>query len=82
MLVSKTTALSLIGIGFLGSFLRYPIWPGWILWGFIGYLISSRGHPGAMDEVTELTGEDKILAVIGIIIFILCFTPTPLYVVP
>jgi membrane-associated protease RseP (regulator of RpoE activity) len=82
MLVSKTTALSLIGIGFLGGFLRYPIWPGWILWGFIGYLISSRGHPGAMDEVTELTGEDKILAVMGIIIFVLCFTPTPIYVVP
>jgi Zn-dependent protease len=82
MIASKTIALSLIGFGLLGTFLRYPVWPGWMLWGFIGYLISSRGHPGAMDEVTKLTGEDKLLALIGIIIFILCVTPIPIYVVP
>ena len=82
MLVSKTIALSLVGIGLLGSILKYDIWPGWILWGFLGYIISMRGHPGAMDEITELTGKDKILALVGVIIFILCFTPTPIYVVP
>ncbi len=80
-ILSKVIAFSLVGIGLVGALLDYTIWPGWIIWGCIGYLIASRGHPGAMDEVTALTTEDKLLAVLGIIIFILCFTPTPIYVV-
>jgi membrane-associated protease RseP (regulator of RpoE activity) len=82
MILSKMIAFSLMGLGAAGLIFRYNIWIGWMLWGFLGYFISSRGHPGAMDEVTPLTGKDKLLALIALAIFILCFTPTPLYVVP
>ncbi|MGF7119383.1 site-2 protease family protein [Methanobacterium oryzae] len=46
-----------------------------ILVGFI--LFMSRGHPGALDNVTKLDRNRKIIAVAMIIIFILCLTPAP-----
>ncbi|MEA1993289.1 MAG: site-2 protease family protein [Euryarchaeota archaeon] len=82
MVLSKSISFGLLGVGLAGRFLGYHVWIGWIIWGFVGYFMASRGHPGAMDEVTPLTSENKLLALIGILIFILCFTPTPIYVIP
>ena len=46
-----------------------------ILAGFIIFM--SRGHPGALDNVTKLDRNRKIIAIAMIIIFILCLTPSP-----
>lgn len=64
-------------IGFLG-FLGYPVWPGWFIWGLIGFFLSSGGNPGAMNELKPIEKQEKILAVIALIIFILTFMPNPI----
>lgn len=50
-------------------------WAGWILWGLI-LLIPAMRHPRVVLE-TDLSRSRVILAVAGILIFLLTFTPTP-----
>jgi membrane-associated protease RseP (regulator of RpoE activity) len=52
-------------------------WVGWILWG-IFLMIPAMRHP-KVPEQTKLTGGRLVLGVIGIIIFVLSFTPMPFY---
>lgn len=66
-------------IGALG-FLGYPVWPGWLIWGLIGFFLSRGGNPGAMNELKPLGKQEKILALIALIIFILTFMPNPIKV--
>ncbi|WP_414468239.1 site-2 protease family protein [Methanobacterium sp. ACI-7] len=46
-----------------------------LLVGFI--LFMSRRHPGALDNVSKLSKNRKILAIVMVIIFILCLSPAP-----
>jgi membrane-associated protease RseP (regulator of RpoE activity) len=54
---------------------------GWIpmalLMAFI--MILSREHPGALDNITKLSRNRKILTMVLIIVFILCLAPAPSY---
>ena len=54
---------------------------GWIfmtaLMAFI--LFRSQRHPGALDNVSELSRNRKILAILMIVVFILCLAPYPIY---
>lgn len=59
----------LIALGF--------VWSGWWLWAAIIFFIG-RIYAEPMDQITELDNKRKILAVIGIIVFLLVFTPVPL----
>lgn len=67
----------MIMVGLLG-FMDYPVWPGWLIWGILGFSLSLGGNPGAMNELKALGKQEKILALITIIIFILTFMPTPI----
>jgi membrane-associated protease RseP (regulator of RpoE activity) len=40
-------------------------------------LFMSRKHPGALDNVSKLSRNRKILAIVMVIIFILCLSPAP-----
>lgn len=64
-------------ISVLGVFVTLAL--GWIpmalLMMFI--MILNRRHPGALDDVSKLTGRRKILAVLMLVIFILCLSPVP-----
>jgi membrane-associated protease RseP (regulator of RpoE activity) len=62
----------LIGLGF--------VWNGWWLWAAIIYFIG-RIYAEPMDQITELDGKRKGLAVLALIIFLLVFTPVPLSLV-
>ena len=64
------------GVGIL-SLRGYPFWPGWLIWGVLGFFFSQAGNPGAMNELKPLRKEEKILAFITAVIFILTFMPTP-----
>jgi Zn-dependent protease len=63
--------------GLLG-FLGYPIWQGWFIWGLLGFFLSKGGNPGAMNELKPLGRQEKILALIALVIFILTFMPNPI----
>jgi hypothetical protein len=61
--------LALVGMGF--------VWPGWFIWaGLIFFL--ARSHAEPLDEITPLDGGRRLLAVLGLAIFVLTFTPVPL----
>ncbi len=45
------------------------------LMGFI--LLMSKKHPGALDNVSKLSRNRKILSIVMVIIFILCLSPAP-----
>ena len=67
----------MIMVGFLG-FIGYSVWPGWLVWGILGFFLSLGGNPGAMNELKPLGKQEKILALITTIIFILTFMPVPI----
>jgi len=69
----RTSAL-VIGALFIAGFLY---WEGWMIWAFIGIFFSLAGNPGPLDELSEVEGRGKLVAVICAIIFILSFMPVP-----
>jgi membrane-associated protease RseP (regulator of RpoE activity) len=61
--------IALIALGF--------VWSGWWLWAFIIYLLG-RVYAEPLDQITPLDGQRKALAVFGLLLFFLLFTPIPL----
>jgi membrane-associated protease RseP (regulator of RpoE activity) len=59
----------LAGLGFF--------WTGWWLWVFLIYMMG-RTHAQPLDQITELDSKRKIMAWVGLILFLLVFTPIPL----
>lgn len=51
-------------------------WFGWVLWGAILFFIVKLDHPPVMDD-TPLDTKRKIIGWLAILIFIMCFSPTP-----
>ncbi len=56
-------------------------WEGWLLWALIIFLFS-RAQVMPLDDITEPTLGDKVLAAFMLVLFVLLFTPVPLRVVP
>jgi len=52
-------------------------WPGWYVWAVLPLLLGLR-HPVLMDRWEPLDHKRRLWALVGVLIFILCFTPTPL----
>jgi membrane-associated protease RseP (regulator of RpoE activity) len=53
------------------------VWSGWYLWaGMIFFL--GRVHIQPLDDITPLDSQRKALAIFGLIVFLLVFTPIPL----
>jgi membrane-associated protease RseP (regulator of RpoE activity) len=53
------------------------VWPGWLLWALLIFLLG-RVYAEPLDQITKLDSRRKAVAVLGIILFILVFTPVPL----
>jgi membrane-associated protease RseP (regulator of RpoE activity) len=51
--------------------------PNWLVWSLLLRLLG-RGHPRTLDDREGLGSGRKIVAVIGAIVFIVCFVPDPL----
>src|SRR3990172_3381971 len=61
--------VALIGLGL--------VWSGWWLWAALIFFLG-RTHAQPMDEITPLDATRKALAVFGLLVFLLTFTPVPL----
>jgi len=61
--------VALVALGF--------IWNGWWLWAAIIFFLG-RSYAEPLDQITELDGKRKWLAVLALVLFILVFTPVPL----
>lgn len=62
----------LVGMGF--------IWRGWWIWAGLVFFLG-RQHAPTLDSVTELDGRRKAMALLGLLVFLLTFTPVPLVAV-
>jgi membrane-associated protease RseP (regulator of RpoE activity) len=63
---------ALIGLGF--------VWSGWWLWALIIFLLG-RAYAEPLDQITQLDLPRKMVALLGLAVFILVFTPVPLIVI-
>lgn len=57
------------------------VWSGWWLWAFLVFLLG-RLYAEPLDQITQLDGKRKLLAVGALILFLLVFTPVPLLTLP
>jgi len=56
------------------------VWQGWWLWAVLIFFLG-RTHAEPLDQITELDPPRKAMAVLGLIIFFLVFTPVPLQLI-
>jgi membrane-associated protease RseP (regulator of RpoE activity) len=68
--VSWTVIGALVVLGLL-------VWPGWILWAFLGWL-SGRRQPVVLDQHDPLSRYSRVIAGVALVIFVLCFMPIPI----
>ena len=54
-------------------------WTGWLLWGFLLVLLVKVDHPPVVVE-EPLTPGRVALGVLALVIFVLCFSPRPIFV--
>ncbi|MBN1440607.1 MAG: site-2 protease family protein [Anaerolineales bacterium] len=64
----------LFGLILLGWF-----WPGWFLWVVLVFIFG-RTHAEPLDTITPLSRRHRALALTGLVLFFLVFTPIPLQV--
>jgi len=79
VLMGKKSSLLLpviLGILILLGF----VWPGWWLWALLIFMLG-RNHAEVLDQITPLDANRKALAVLGLVVFVLVFTPVPLLAV-
>jgi membrane-associated protease RseP (regulator of RpoE activity) len=69
---SRLIPFVLIGLMILGL-----VWFGWWIWAVL-ILLLGRFYAEPLDQITELDRRRKLIAILGIIIFFLVFTPVPL----
>jgi membrane-associated protease RseP (regulator of RpoE activity) len=55
-------------------------WPGWWLWAFLIFVLG-RLHAEPLDQITTLDPQRRAIAILGIVVFVLVFTPVPLLAV-
>jgi len=53
------------------------VWPGWYIWAMLIFFMG-RSYAKPRDEITELDTRHKVLAISGLVLFILVFMPLPL----
>lgn len=73
-LVVLIAAADLLGLGAaLG-------WTGWMLWSALIVFVIKVDHPPVL-RPEKLTRRRKIVAIVSLVIFVLCFSPRPIYVI-
>jgi membrane-associated protease RseP (regulator of RpoE activity) len=60
-----------------GLVLMGIVWQGWWLWALLIYFLG-RVYAEPLDQITGLDPRRKAIAVLGLVIFVLVFTPVPL----
>lgn len=70
-------ASQLIPIVLVGLLILGFVWYGWWIWAGL-ILFFGRFYAEPLDQITQLDRRRKLIAILGIIIFVLVFTPVPL----
>jgi len=70
-------ASQLIPVVLVGLLILGFVWYGWWIWAGL-ILFFGRFYAEPLDQITQLDRRRKLIAILGIIIFVLVFTPVPL----
>jgi Zn-dependent protease len=73
---SRYTSMAVAGVLVALGF----VWSGWWLWAVLVALFGQQPAP-VLNEITPLDARGRVLAILGIVAFVLVFTPVPLTVV-
>jgi membrane-associated protease RseP (regulator of RpoE activity) len=52
-------------------------WQGWLIWAVLIFLLGQYRAP-LLNEITPLDTRHRLLAILGLVVFVLVFTPVPL----
>ena len=74
---SSTVTLAMVGIAVTLIFVSLS-WLVWTVLMVAMLLVFGRHHPRTFDEHVPLDANRKMLAVVALIVFVLCFTPAPI----
>jgi membrane-associated protease RseP (regulator of RpoE activity) len=75
--LQRWLALPLLALLVLAGF----FWGGWWIWCVL-ILVMGPFHPRVVDESQPLDPRRRVLAVLALILFVLCFMPTPIAILP
>jgi membrane-associated protease RseP (regulator of RpoE activity) len=75
-LIALTIYLCVLGLGIAAW--RNGGWLGWFVYAAILTFLLRIGHPPVMDESEPLGSKRKLVAVLGLLVFLLCFMPNPI----
>lgn len=70
-------AARLVPLVILGLLVLSIVWNGWLLFAGLTFLMG-RTHAQPLDDVTPLDSQRRALAIFGLILFVLIFTPVPI----
>ncbi|MFQ5662926.1 MAG: site-2 protease family protein [Terriglobia bacterium] len=76
--LSRAFMLALLIAGLLGFLYPDTIWPGWLVFGGFLLFFGVR-HPAVLDPGRPLDPPRYWVAALGLLVFILCFTPVPFH---
>ena len=68
-------------VAIVGLVLMGFVWSGWWLWAALIFLLG-RTHARTRDEITDLDPRRRLLAIGGLLLFLVTFTPIPLFIFP
>jgi membrane-associated protease RseP (regulator of RpoE activity) len=74
--IARAIYLSVVTLA-VYSYLRGG-WLGWIVYAVLLTLMLGIGHPPVVDEIEPLGRARLVVAVIGLLVFLLCFIPFPI----
>lgn len=80
-LLSRGFAMGLLAAGLVGWQHPNEIWPGWAFWGVVLLVLGLR-HPTVLNPGPQLDRKRRWIAALGLVVFLLCFTPVPLVYQP
>jgi membrane-associated protease RseP (regulator of RpoE activity) len=75
-LVGPRWSERILWVVLIGMALLSFLWIWWLLWVALSYLVS-RLPQALLDDVTEITPSERILAVLALVVFVLVFIPIP-----
>lgn len=68
-IIARLVVIVLIPMGYL--------WMGWLVWGILLIFLLGTRHPAPLDPYVPLGPRRRGIGYLSILVFVLCFTPTP-----
>lgn len=82
VLFGKNTARKIFPFLLAGMVVLGFFWSGWWLWVMLLFFLFGRLYDEPLDQITPLDSRRKAIAIFGLVLFFLTFTPVPMLLFP